>query len=300
MIEDDIYLDPSTVNLVLYHDKCPDGFGAAFVAWKMLGKNAEYIGCDHNYSFIPSVKGKRVVILDFSFKYEITLKLIEDADRLMIIDHHFSTKNELKNIPEKHKIFDMNHSGCILAWDFFFGKTRQMAPPFLYNIEDRDLWLWKLKNSQEICAALDTYPQTFEQWNNFTSPNAIAGLKFQGEPVLRYRKLLVDMIVAKSTEIIFEGLLCRVVNATGGMIISYVANELLVTYPKSMLAMTWYEDYPSHQLKVSLRSRHPIDCSVIATKYGGGGHKQASAFFIKLDDKEKFKFLFHSKKFSKN
>jgi oligoribonuclease NrnB/cAMP/cGMP phosphodiesterase (DHH superfamily) len=293
------YLNPSSVNLVLYHDKCPDGFGAAFIAWKKLGNRAEYIGCDHTYSNIPSVQGKRVVILDFSFKSDVTLEMIhgsERAERLLVIDHHHTSEIELKQVPEQNKIFNMKHSGCILAWDFFFGKTLQMAPPFLYHIEDRDLWNWKLKNSQEICAALDTYPQTFEQWDTFTIPDALTRLKFQGESVVRYRQSLVDMIVAKSTEITFEGYRCRVVNANGGTIISNVANQLLENYPKTSVAMTWYEDYPSRQLKVSLRSRPGIDCSAIATKYGGGGHKQASGFFIDFDKKEEFKCLFYSMK----
>ena len=293
------YFDPSTVNLVLYHDKCPDGFGAAFVAWKKLGNNAQYIGCDHTYSNIPSVKGKRVVILDFSFKSDVTLKMIhgdEKAERLIVIDHHHTSEIELKDVPEQNKIFNMKHSGCILAWDFFYGKTSQMAPPLLYYIEDRDLWRWDLKNSQEICAALDTYPQTFEQWDTFTSPDALSRLKLQGESVVRYRQSLVDMIVAKSTDVMFEGFRCRVVNANGGTIISNVANQLLVNYPKAVVALTWYEDYPSRQLKVSLRSRPGVDCSAIATKYGGGGHKQASGFFIDFDKKEDFKNLFSSTK----
>lgn len=291
-----IYLDPLSVDLVLYHDKCPDGFGAAFVAWKLLGSHAEYIGCDYTYCNIPNVQGRRVVILDFSFKANVILKLIKDAERLLVIDNHHTSEIELRQIPEQHKIFNMKHSGCILAWDFFFGNTNRLAPPFLYHIEDRDLWNWNLKHSHEICAALDTYQQTFEQWDTFTSSDALSKLKLQGESVVRYRQILVDMIVAKSTEIMFEGHRCRVVNATGGSIISNVANQLLKLHPRVTLALTWYEDYPSRKLKVSLRSRPDIDCSIIASKYGGGGHKQASGFFIDFDKKEEFKYLLHSMK----
>ena len=60
-------IEPSTVNVVIYHANCNDGFGAAYGAWKLLGNRAEYFACKHGDA-PPDVKGKRVVILDFSFE----------------------------------------------------------------------------------------------------------------------------------------------------------------------------------------------------------------------------------------
>ena len=233
------YLDPTTVNLVLYHDKCPDGFGAAFVAWKVLGSNAEYVGCDHGLSSsYPPVQGKRIVILDFSFRFDVLTRMIGEAERLVIIDHHQTAEESLRDIPSRHKIFDMTKSGCILAWEFFFGKPH-LAPPLLYYIQDRDLWHWRLRHSQEVCAGLDTYPQTFEQWDTFTAPDAIRHLKTQGEAVLRYRRNLVESIGSKSLEVMFSGVPCRCVNMCGGSVVSYVGHYLLEKY-QVPLALMWY------------------------------------------------------------
>ena len=40
-------LEPTSVNCVIYHADCTDGFGAAYSAWKQLGNRAEYHACKH-------------------------------------------------------------------------------------------------------------------------------------------------------------------------------------------------------------------------------------------------------------
>ena len=277
-----LFPDPQSINLVLYHDGCPDGFGAAYAAWKALGPRAEYLGCDHGSSTVPSVRGRRVVILDFSFKADVTRRMIQEAECLLVIDHHSTAAEELKSIPDCHKIFDLTRSGCILAWEFFHG-PRQLAPQFLYYVQDRDLWQWRLRQAQEVCAALDTYPQTFEQWDQFSTIQTIVRLKDEGKSVLRYRQRLVESVGSKSVAWVWEGLVCRVVNTQGGSLVSFVGQHLLDRYHVS-LALLWYIDYPSRQIKVSLRSRPEVDCSALALKFGGGGHPQASAFTVALDD----------------
>ena len=48
-------------------------------AWKCLGNRAEYHACKHGTP-PPDVKGKNVVILDFSFNNATTKKMISEAD----------------------------------------------------------------------------------------------------------------------------------------------------------------------------------------------------------------------------
>ena len=40
-------MDPSSVQVVIYHANCNDGFGAAYSAWKLLGNRAEYHAASH-------------------------------------------------------------------------------------------------------------------------------------------------------------------------------------------------------------------------------------------------------------
>ena len=153
-------LEPSAVDMVLYHANCNDGFGAAYAAWKLLGNRAEYIPCSHGTP-PPDVKGKKVVCLDFSYNKKITKKLIKRADAFLIIDHHKSAMVELHDVPNTR--FDMTKSGAMLAWEFFHpGKE---APKFIQYIQDRDLWVWELPYSKEFSAAFDMVPWNFEEYS---------------------------------------------------------------------------------------------------------------------------------------
>ena len=113
-------IEPTSVNCVIYHDDCTDGFGAAYAAWKQLGNRAEYHACKHGCT-PPNVKGKTVAILDFSFDNETTKKMIGESDDLIVIDHHKSAMVELHDITNTH--FDMSKSGAMLSWDFFHPGT---------------------------------------------------------------------------------------------------------------------------------------------------------------------------------
>ena len=135
-------IEPSSINIVIYHAKCNDGFGAAYSAWKSLGSRAEFIACEHGEN-PPDVKGKKVAILDFSFNNATTKKMIEDADALIVIDHHKSAMVELHDI--SNTLFDMSKSGATLSWEFFHpGKE---APKFIQNIT---LCAHKLNFSESI------------------------------------------------------------------------------------------------------------------------------------------------------
>ena len=70
------FVEPTSVDCVIYHADCTDGFGAAYAAWKQLGNRAEYHACKHGTK-PPDVKGKTVAILDFSFNNATTKKMID-------------------------------------------------------------------------------------------------------------------------------------------------------------------------------------------------------------------------------
>ena len=68
--------------LVIYHDHCTDGFGAAFCAWLKFGDEAEYVPM--NYGFkeenIPKYAGRDVFMFDFSWPKEQMLDLFRLAN----------------------------------------------------------------------------------------------------------------------------------------------------------------------------------------------------------------------------
>lgn len=180
---------PSEVDCVIYHANCNDGFGAAFSAWKFLGNRAEYHACSHGDP-PPDVKGKNVAVLDFSFNNATTKKMIEEAESFIIIDHHKSAMVELHDV--SHAVFDMNHSGAMLAWNFFHpGKE---APKFIQYIEDRDLWKWELPYSKEFSAAFDMVPWEFEEYEKFQDDSVFDDAVKRGSFILAYSKTVVKKV----------------------------------------------------------------------------------------------------------
>jgi oligoribonuclease NrnB/cAMP/cGMP phosphodiesterase (DHH superfamily) len=267
-------LEPSSVNCVIYHANCTDGFGAAYSAWKSLGNRAEYHACKHGDK-PPNVKGKVVVILDFSFDNKTVKKMIKDAKDLLVIDHHKSAMVELHNISNTH--FDMTKSGAMLAWEFFHpGKE---PPKFIKYIQDRDLWKWELEYSKEFSAAFDMVPFEFEEFEKFEDDSVFDDARKRGSFILAYSKTVVKKVCDKASSRKLDGMSVMVVNASHWM--SEIGARLA---PDCDFAMIWYYDHDDRDIKVSLRAFHEtVDVSEIAKKYGGGGHKKAAGFRLPGD-----------------
>ena len=264
-----IVMDPNSVNVVIYHADCTDGFGAAYSAWKCLGNRAEYHACKHGTP-PPDVKGKNVVILDFSFNNATTKKMIESADSLLVIDHHKTAMVELHDIPNTK--FDMTKSGAMLAWEFFHpGKE---PPKFVRYIQDRDLWTWELEYSKEFSAAFDMVPFEFEEFEKFEDDSVFDDAVKRGSYILAYSKTVVKKVCEKAQHRKLDDKEVLVVNASHWM--SEIGTRLA---PDCDFAMIWYWDHEARHTKVSLRAFHDtVDVGEISKRFGGGGHRKAAGF----------------------
>ena len=267
-------LEPSSVECVIYHANCTDGFGSAFSAWKLLGNRAEYYACSHGDK-PPCVKGKNVVILDFSFSNKVTKKLIKEANNLLVIDHHKSAMVELHDI--SNTIFDMSKSGATMSWEFFHpGKE---PPKFIQYITDRDLWKWELPYSKEFSAAFDMVPFEFEEFEKFEDDSVFDDAVKRGSYILAYSKTVVKKVCDKATHKKYKGLDVLVVNSSHWM--SEIGAKLS---PDCDFALIWYYDHDEQRTKVSLRSFHDhVDVSEIAKDFKGGGHRKAAGFTLAKD-----------------
>ena len=264
-------VEPSTIDLVIYHSNCSDGTGAAWAAWKLLGDRAEYVAASHGES-PPDVRGRRVAILDFSYSNSVIKQMVKDADALVVIDHHKSAMVELHDV--NCTIFDMKRSGAMMSWNFFHpGKE---PPQLIKLIEDRDLWKWELPYSKEFSAAFDMIPWDFEEYDKFLDDSAIDDAKERGAYILAYSKTVISKIVKNASRRKLDGRDVLVVNSSHWM--SEIGNNL---GPKCDFALIWYWDHEHKQCKVSLRAHHDDeDVSEIAKRFGGGGHRKAAGFAL--------------------
>lgn len=259
--------------VVLYHAECPDGFGAAWAAYNNFGNNADYIGVHHNHPAPEGLENKDVYLVDFVYPKEIMEELISRNKRVTAIDHHVSGEEAVKLT--KDYSYSVDHSGSVLAWMYFNDKS---VPKLLYYIEDRDLFQFKLLNSNSICVFIDSFDQDFEVWNKLAQDiedeNKRDEVVVKGDIILKYEEELIKQLVKENAKLVeFEGFQVYVVNAPHEFA-SQIGKVLYQIKPP--VAIIWSED--KERVNISLRSDKSVDVSEIAVKFGGGGHKGAAGF----------------------
>lgn len=262
---------------ILYHDKCPDGFTAAWAAWKRFGDTAEYIPVSYGQTPYEGSTGQDdVYLLDFCYPASVLRTL--PARKLVILDHHKTAQADLelfKGKPEDEIIFDMERSGAGIAWDYFHMEPR---PEIVNYAEDHDLWLYKLRGSREIRALFMATPYTFESWDSFQADMQYSWNECidRGETVMGFMSQQVKMICDKSYFEQIGGIDVPVVNAT--TLYSEVGEELYKRHPEYPYVAYWFKRADG-KIHWGLRTGHAdIDVSAVAKQYGGGGHRAAAGY----------------------
>ncbi len=288
--------------LVIYHDNCADGFGAAWAAYKKFGADgAEYLPMNYNdprvavshdeLSFPTAVADRDIYVLDFSFPNPVMSALhnacLNSRHDLIVRDHHKTHFEALDLDPTKLYVYafialgadillDPDRSGCVLAWDFFFPNTP--APTMLHYIQDRDLWRWRFPETRDFAAALRSEPFTFGYFDRVSQDPG---------PLLRdgramnklFDQQLAD-IIARPVPVDIQGYhsMGLAVNCTP-QFASEAGNKL--AEKSGTFGMTWVVGSDG-RVFVSLRSIGEFDVSAIARQYGGGGHLNSAGFSVPL------------------
>lgn len=268
--------------VVLYHKSCADGFGAAWAAYKHFGQEAEYIGVAYQTPPPSGLSDKEIYILDFGYSKEIIEELLRYNKRVTVIDHHITF--EKSAALTKDYLFDVGHSGAVLAWKYFH--PEKPLPKLFEYIEDYDLWLFKKEDTKAAMAYVRLCDYNFESWNALVKDFENTDLFLQhisdGKTALRYEEMLANDIAQRADPVTFEGVKTYAVNSSS--LRDYVAEILYKKLPP--MSIVWYE---AGGYKIfSLRSDGSIDVEKMAAKYGGGGHKAAAGFKIKATEKLPF------------
>lgn len=276
-------LDPRP--LILYHGRCPDGFGAALAAWLFYGGQAEFLGLDHGdiatVDDLPPLEGRAVYILDFSFPPEVMAGIDERAAKLVMLDHHKSAAEKLSGFACRCGVvhFDMQKSGARLAWEFFHPDTE--VPDLVRCVEDRDIWAWKIPESASFLAALDMEPFDFGRWAEIAAfdPGQRAAFIDRGRAMdEKFNKLAAD-VAEGAQPLVFNGHAGLMVNAPGAFhsLVGHMLSTQCGTF-----ALMW-SVHKSGGVKVGLRSQPGFDLIPLADSMGGGGHAQACGFRMGAD-----------------
>ncbi|QDF28951.1 DHHA1 domain-containing protein [Halarcobacter anaerophilus] len=297
------------MEIIVYHKNCMDGLASAFIAKDALLKKAiaheediltvplQYGDEDKFFEDLAALIEQRekklnVYFVDFSFKRDNMTKLlnISSIEKVTVIDHHKTAFSELCDLNYDFKnfefIYDESKSGAGLCYDYFESNLNKKM--FAY-IEDRDLWNWKLLNSKEINAYLQTFiePNDIDSFNteyeNFDYNYSLD----IGKALIKKQEQQVKSKTKKVNTIKIQHVEFNYVNATEN--ISEIGNEICNKYQTPALVF-FVND--KKEYVCSLRSLDNLaDVSEVAKSFGGGGHRNAAGFTL---SKEEFYTLFYS------
>lgn len=263
--------------IVFYHKDCPDGFGAAWAAWKKFGRRADYIGIDPRSVRVPRLSNKEVYFLDAAFDPRNASRiqdLVRRNRKVVLIDHHITREPSLSLYSDFS--FHLARSGAGLAWEYFHGRRR--VPRLLRHIEDQDLWRFKLPFTKELMAGLEMYGFDFKRWNriadDFKNRRKIRKYLEEGRTILKYQQALVRRLMNDARGVSLGGHRALVVNSP---VFASKIGDYIIKIPKAKIGIIWSLQKDGN-VRVSLRSKKPLDVSRIAQKYGGGGHPRAAGF----------------------
>jgi oligoribonuclease NrnB/cAMP/cGMP phosphodiesterase (DHH superfamily) len=277
--------------VVIYHADCRDGFGSAYAAWKKFGEDASYIPLNASVNTPPEgLTDKEVYILDFSFTKDVLQTLVDTNTSVLVIDHHITAKEDVESF--EGNIFDNDHSGAVLSWKYFHPDTT--VPPLLEYVEDHDLWKFALPETREFGTALGQYKMTFEEWDvlilNLEERDNLINFIAKGALLAKFEDKLVAHMMTRKERVLFEGHEIWVLNTSEyASVLGNNLAELNLIEEQTPIGIVYY--HSDGKVKMSLRSIGETDVSVIAQKYGGGGHKNASGMAVASFEDLPFTFL---------
>jgi oligoribonuclease NrnB/cAMP/cGMP phosphodiesterase (DHH superfamily) len=227
----------NSMNYILYHANCNDGFGAAFAAWLYFGKKLDtgtvYLPVSYGKPMPDMQPGCDVYIVDFSYPAKDLLALAARQNKVVVLDHHVTAQKDLsidafcqalpvnkadliadastppdgfdhvQNIAIR---FDMSKSGAVLAWEYFF--PEEPVPLLLQYIQDRDLWRFKMNNSRAVSAYLQTCDMDFNVWGRvareMTRTADMQEIYRAGAACLKLKEQMVDSMAEHGFLALFD------------------------------------------------------------------------------------------------
>ncbi len=265
---------------IVYHSPCLDGLGAAVAAYCFNPK----------FNFIPFANNKTseqliikeahnsvVLFFDCAPLSRETFEILrQQGNTVKVFDHHVGNKHVLEN--ETDCYFDMNKSGCQLAWDYFF--PREPIPQILHFIGERDLWRFTDPSTRYVGYALmDLKISTIQELLSLVQGGDVTTLVEHGKSILESIDKKCALLEPK--EATWLGKRIMVAETDGYLYTSELAEYMYMKYTEVDFVVMYYKHDASY--KLSLRTnKDNIDLSVIARTIGGNGHAKASGALVDI------------------
>lgn len=312
------------INFVVSHGGCTDGFMSATVVHKWLQEQGVdvtavefyngYYGND--FSDLPEkMRDKYVVVCDFSFKKDIFDEMLETTKgNILMLDHHKTAQEDLRDIDDQYVTFDMFHSGAFITWTYFYGFLG--VPKAIQYVEDNDIWTKSLPQTNEFTAYIFSKDFDFDQYGKFFDEKYLTDTVFPNGTGMVIQNnihvqnickravpcfIKIDKIIVKQKfdkkrklendeptnknvkpELVTRYYFVMCVNG-GGMntLRSDIGNGIVNMFKNANMAMIYTHNTYNGTTNISYRSLNDrSDTTCVATLSGGGGHRNASACYV--------------------
>lgn len=238
----------------------------------------EMFGIDYKDRFpLEDIKqNEEIYIVDYSIQPDEMEKLLAMTLNVHWIDHHKTAIEKYNGFKEEIKgIRDVSDSGCELTWDYIF--SAENIPDTVLLIGDRDTWKFKYGDKTRHfhlgISSLDLSPESII-WNSLLIDNYdISGILDNGmaiqDSIKRRNK---DFFDKWAYDLEFERYNCIAMNK--GTCGSEAFGDESDNHD---MAVSYIFD--GNKWTVTMYSQK-VDVSIIAKKYGGGGHTGAAGFVV--------------------
>ena len=295
-------------SLVIYHSADFDGIFCREIAKKFLGDTAEYVGWTHGDPLIPFPSEGTVYVMDLS--PECLSNIPAHQERMIWIDHHKSAIEKFSPGIAGLRIDGV--AACRLAWQWFIhDNAANWIRPYLSDIlasafpdksefydhkvseplavrlaGEYDCWDKRDPRADLFQHGLRSCDLTDDIWcSMLANPDCIeredSAVKFllENGKAIQYAKTQEnkDIITSYGFDIIFEGvtfLACNHARYNSHLFTAGIKPHHQALFGFKYDGQTW-------QWQISLYhidGKTDIDLSLIAVKFGGGGHRGACGF----------------------
>jgi oligoribonuclease NrnB/cAMP/cGMP phosphodiesterase (DHH superfamily) len=230
-------------------------------------------------------ENEKVYFVDYSFKKDTVWqleKILDKTKNVIWIDHHTSSLNLEKELPWTKDIGGLRRdgiSGAGLTYMYLYRRERLGdCPDYIQLVSDYDCWKFELGDQTtyfKIGIETYYYDALDEIWKHLFTDDLcrfVCDVIDKGRIIKEYIDMDNEQYrdnYAYESEI--NGLKCLVVNKKSN---SWIFGDKIDKYP---LVMIWVFNGAKYSYSIFSTNKN-IDCSKIAEKFGGGGHRGAAGF----------------------
>lgn len=286
--------------LIIYHSADWDGYTCGAVAL-LANPNADLLGWNYNDP-LPNVSAyDKVILLDLTIGQRNDFSwMIENADKLIWIDHHANVINN----PQLQNIEGIREDGigaCVLAWKYFFDDN---IPPHIslcatYDVFKKDgkyadwedAWAYQLaltkmvniprgnNNASEM--GVKTAMQFIQETPQQIIERIELGKTLEEERAEHEKELFKQAKFVKRGNIT----ICKLLRGMGTPAHNIKTNS--DNHTADVFILRGHKpiaDGIHYKVEIRVPEKSNVDASEIARKYGGNGHVKAAGCIMTLDE----------------